>query len=105
MEKPSIDPEEWIVSLLDVKRLYIWMRKGLFKGALLGGLAFFLYFGGQSVVYKAEASFKEVAERTVQETFFKELMSGISHTASPQAATLMKSNQVLRPLVEKMGLQ
>lgn len=103
--KPSIDPEEWIVSLQDVKRLYISMWKGLFKWAFLGGLAFFLYFGNQNVVYKAEASFKEAAERTSHETIFKELIGGVSHTAQPQATTLMKSNQVLKPLIEKLGLQ
>ncbi|MBX7066455.1 MAG: hypothetical protein K1X28_04435 [Parachlamydiales bacterium] len=105
MEKPSIDPEEWIVSLLDVKRLYISMWKKLFKWAFLGGIGFYLYFGQWEVVYKAEASFKEAAERSNTDHFFKELIGGISHTSQPQATSLMKSNQVLKPLAEKLGLQ
>lgn len=105
MDKPFIDPEERIVSLQDVKRLYIAMRKRLFKWAFYGAVATFVYFGSSEVVYKAEASFKEAVEKTSQEHFFKELIGGISTTIQPQTTILMKSNQVLKPLVEKLGLQ
>lgn len=105
MSKPSINPEEWVVSLLDVKRLYISMWKRLIKWAFLGGVAFFLYFGSTEVLYQAEGTFKEAAERTSQEHFFKEMFGGLSLKSQPQAASLMKSNQVLRPLIENLGAQ
>lgn len=103
--KPTIDPEEWIVSLQDVKRLYISMWKRLLKWAWIGALTAFLYFGSLETKYRAQASFKEGIERTNSESFFKEMLGGISPTAEPQTTSVMKSNQVLRPLVEKLGLQ
>jgi hypothetical protein len=105
MNKPLINPEEWVVSLLDVKRLYISMWKRLIKWAIIGGIAFFLYFGSIEIVYQAEATFKETAERVSPEHFLKEFLGGISVTSQPQAASLMKSNQVLRPLIENLGVQ
>ena len=105
MDKPVINSEEWIVSLNDVKQLYISMWKRLVKCAFIGGIVSYLYFGNAEVEFKTEASFKEGVERTGSESFFKELMGGVSATTQPQTTSLMKSNQVLRPLAEKLGLQ
>lgn len=105
IEKPTIDPEERIVSLNDVKQLYISIWKRLIKWAFLGAIAAFIFFGNMNVKFKAEASFKEGVERTSSESIFKELMSGMSPPNQPQASSIMKSNQVLRPLTEKLGLQ
>lgn len=107
MDKPIVDREEWLVSLDDVKRLYTSMWKRLVKWALIGGSLFYLYFGNSEVVYKAEASFKEGIERSSSQSFFKELIGGVSMSSGtqPQTSSLMKSNQVLRPLAEKIGLQ
>lgn len=105
MEKPTLDPEEWVVSLNDVKRLYISMWRRLIKWAFLAGVATFLYFGNSHVKYRAEASFKEGMERSHSENLFKELLGEITVPNQPQAASFMKSYQVLKPLVEKMGLQ
>lgn len=81
------------------------MWKRLIKWAVIGGMATFLYFGNGNVKYKAEASFKEGVERSSSENLFKELIGGIAAPNQPQATSFMKSFQVLRPLVEKMGMQ
>jgi len=105
IEKPTLDPEERVVSLNDVKQLYISMWRRLVKWALLGGIGTVLFFGNSNVTYKAEASFKEGVERNSSENFFKELMGGITAANQPQATSFMKSYQVLKPLVETMGVQ
>ena len=63
MQKPTLDPEEWMVSLKDVKLLYISMWKRLLKWALIGGIASFVYFANVDVHFEASASFKEGVER------------------------------------------
>ncbi len=105
MEKPTLNSEERIVSLNDVKQFYISMWRGLIKWVFLGALLAFLYFGNSTPKYKAQASFKEAMEKASPETFFSALMAGVSAVDTPQASSLMRSYQVLRPLVEKMGLQ
>ncbi len=105
MEKPNLDPQEWIFSLSDVKQLYISMRRRLLKGAVLGALLAFLFFGSSPPQYKAESTFKEGVEKSSSESFLKEIIVGMGTTSQPQAVVFMKSYQVLRPLVEKMGLQ
>ncbi|PIS02287.1 MAG: hypothetical protein COT85_05845 [Chlamydiae bacterium CG10_big_fil_rev_8_21_14_0_10_42_34] len=105
MEKPTLDPEERIVSLLDVKQLYISMKRGLFKWAVIGGALAFVAVGNRTSQYKAVASFKEAAEMNSPTNFIKEMIGGLGSESQPQASSIMKSFQVLRPLVEKMGLQ
>lgn len=105
MEKPILDPEEWVVSLTDVKQLYKSMGRKLLKWAVLGAVTAFLATGIMKVKYKAEAKFKEGIEKTSTDNVLKELMGGVGAGQQPQAASIMKSYQVLKPLVEKMGLQ
>ncbi len=105
MEKPVVNPEEWIISLTDVKQLYNSIRKRLIKWAIFGAVATFLFIGIAKVKYKAEANFKEGVEKSSSENVLKELIGGISAGNQPQASCIMKSYQVLKPLVEKMGLQ
>lgn len=105
MNPSTFDWEERTISLSDVKRLYITHRKKLIRWAFLGGALAFLYFGTSSPQYKAEASFKEAVEKGDSENILKEIMQGMGPAAQPQAASLMESFQVLRLIVEKMGLQ
>jgi hypothetical protein len=105
MQTPNWDPEEWIVSFNDVKQLYFSVSKKLTKWAVLGASAALIYCGSMDVKYKAEASFKEGVEERHSENPFKELVAGISPPNKPQVTSVMKSYQVLKPLVEKMGLQ
>jgi len=99
----TLDPEEWIVSFSDVKRLYISKWRGLIKWAFAGAFLALFYFGNLTSKYRAEASFKEGMEKTSPDSLVKELMGGGAEQL--QATSLMKSYQVLKPLVEKMGLQ
>ncbi len=107
MQKPTIDPEEWILSLHDVKQLYISMWRRLIKWAVIGGLFAFLYFGNKTSLYKIEASFKEEIERSSSENIIKNFVGGMAMASltQPGASTIMKSYQVLRPAVEKLGIQ
>lgn len=106
MQKPTLDPEEWIVSIRDVKLLYTSIWKKLLKWAVIGGAASFIYFANTDVMFEATASFKEGKERSAsQASYFREILGVESGESNPQAASIMRSNQVLRPLVEKMGLQ
>ena len=104
-EKPTLDPEESIVSLSDVKRLYISVKKRLYRWTVLGGVVAFLLAGYRGVKYKAEASFKEGIEQGHSEHLIRNLMGGVGAPPLPQAASFLKSNQVLKPLIEKIGLQ
>ncbi len=105
MEKPTLDPDEWIISVANVKRLYISMRRRLFKWALGGAFSFYLLFGTRDRLYKAEGSFKAEIEKQASETFFKELIVGITTSPHIPMTPILKSSCVLKPLIEKLGLQ
>lgn len=107
MQKPTVDPEEWVLSFNDVKQLYISMWRRLLKWGFLGALFAFLFFGNNTPKYKIEASFKEGIEKSHSESLIKDFMGGmiVSAGSQPGASTIMKSYQVLRPVVEKLGLQ
>src|SRR5271163_2886653 len=103
MQKPTLDSEEWIVSFDDVKRLYISMWKRLVKWSVIGGIAAFVFLASGASKYKAEATFCEGVEASSSGNFIKEFMGGLSSSNNqPKASTIMKSFQVLRPLVENM---
>jgi len=107
MDKPLIDPETTLFTLGDVKQLYISMRRRLLKWIVIGSVGAFFGFGIIAPKYKIEASFKESAEQSMggTEGVLKEILGGMSSSPQPQAASFMKSFQVLRPLVERIGLQ
>lgn len=105
MKSPHLDPDERVITLSDVKRLYIALRRKLIRWAFVGGTLTFLFLGIQVPQYKVEASFKESPEKQDGGIALKELLvSGFSGGNQPQAASFMRSYQVLRPLVQKMGL-
>lgn len=103
--KPKIDPSEWILTLDDVKQLYIANRRRLLKWALLGATLVLLWVAKECPKYKAEATFKQAVEKGTGESLIKDLISGMGSAPQPEAVTLMKSRQVLKPLVESLGLQ
>ncbi len=105
MQKPLFSSEESIVSLTDVKLLYISMWKRLVKCAILSAGASLLLTGGLGVTYQAKASFKERAELASSENSIRDFMGGMMAPPLPEAGSYMKSYQVLKPLVEKLGLQ
>lgn len=105
IEKQSLDPEERILTLNDVKQLYMASRRRMIKWALLGAVFAFLFVGIRAPKYKIEATFKEGLEKSDSGGAVRELLSGVAGAHQPQAASFMKSFQVLKPLVEKIGLQ
>lgn len=106
MDKSIFDPEVTLFTLSDVKLLYISIKGRLFKWGGIGCVLAFLGFGIITPKYKIEATFKENTEQSagLSEGVLKEILSG-SGSGQPQASSLMKSFQVLKPLVEKTGLQ
>jgi len=107
MTKPALDPEERIFTLSDVKRLFLSQRARLIRWALIGGTLSFLYCAMKAPKYRVEATFKEEMEGKGGggDALIKSFLGGGGAATQPQATALMKSFQVLRPLVQKMGLQ
>lgn len=105
MEKPMIDPQERVFTLNDVKQLYIAQRKRLLKWAAIGAIIAFLLVGIRTPKYQITATFKEGAEKSESGGALRDLLGGMGGAPQAQAAVLMKSFQVLKPLVEKLGLQ
>lgn len=99
------DPEERLVTVSDVKRLYIALRRRLKKWAIVGALAAFCGVGLVGPRYQIEASFKEEGEATEALGALQEMLRGPALLHPPaQAACLMTSHRVLKPLIEKLGL-
>lgn len=104
-EKPTLNPEERIFTLSDVKRLYIANRRRMIRWALAGAIFAFLLVGIRAPKYKVHATFRECVEKSDSGGALREILGGVASVQQPQASSFMKSLQVLRPVVEKMGLQ
>jgi hypothetical protein len=81
------------------------MKKRLVRLAILGGCTAFLGVGIQCSKYKAEGLFKVGVEKRSQEGFLEGFLGGAFKTERPEAISIMRSYQILRPLVESLGLQ
>ncbi len=96
-----------LVTLSDVKKFF---RD---RGGGILGLSLFLSIGLIAILlsysppkYLAQATFREVTEKPEIQSLFKTLFGNSSHFSDEAgAATVMKSHQVLQPLIQKMGLQ
>ncbi|OGN55680.1 MAG: hypothetical protein A2796_00695 [Chlamydiae bacterium RIFCSPHIGHO2_01_FULL_44_39] len=80
-----------------------WKR--LMKWVFIGGVGAFLFFANNGVRYQAKALFKEDVEKKTSGNLFNEIMFQGRFPDQTKAISFMKSNEVLRPLVEKLGLQ
>lgn len=98
------EPHEKIFSFEDLLLLFHKLKFILLRVAIVSALLFLTLFLWKSPLYKIEASFKEGIEKGDAQSPLKEIFIGMGG-AQPQVITLMKSNRVLRPLVEKFGLQ
>lgn len=104
-ESFSQNNDERIFTLNDVKKLARKLKKKILRALWIGALLGFLFISLKSPQYKVEATFKEENEKK-EDSLLQNFMGGaMGGAAQPQAATLMKSTQVLRPLIEKLGLQ
>ena len=101
------DPDERIFTLDDIARFFLRVRWTLCKAAFLGFLFVFYQTITKEPQYIIEATFKEGVEKSNSSGGIKEFLGGFSGIggSQPQALVLMKSNQVLRPLAERFGLQ
>ncbi len=105
MKHDLLDPEERIFTFSDVRRLAKALRKKLCLIAFVCAALVFSVQLLRAPKYLAEATFKEGTEKN-EEGGLKELLNGFGVSPQqPQAVVLMKSHQVLKPLVEKFGLQ
>ncbi len=102
---PAFDSEERIFTVSDVHRLFNSLKKRLVKIALIGGLCGFVFCAIKAPKYKIEATFKEGIEKSGGDSVLKDFLGGMSVAQQPQAVALMKSYQVLKPLIQKLGLQ
>lgn len=106
-EKPSFQTnDERIFTLNDVKRLCIREKKKILRAAWIGGVLAIFFLFTKTPKYKVEASFQEASPKTFTgENLVKDFLGGSGLiNDQPQAKALMISHQVLRPLVERLGL-
>jgi hypothetical protein len=102
-ERPILDSDARIFTIRDVYALILRHKKELLKAALIGACLFCGYFSLKTTQYKIEATFKEGEEEgSGGGAFLQGLVGG--NAAQPKVIALMNSFQVLKPLVEKMGL-
>jgi len=103
---PIYEGDERIFTLNDVRRLFRLKRKKILSAALIGALLSFGFFLLKAPKYTIEATFKEGVEKSGGEGgALSEFLSGTSFRGTqPQAIALMKSYRVLKPLVERLGL-
>jgi len=97
--------DQRIFTLNDVKKLARKLKKKIFRAVWIGAVLGFLLISLKVPQYKVEATFKEENEKKEDSLLHNFMGGAIGSLPQPQAATLMKSSQVLRPLIEKLGLQ
>lgn len=103
--KPLEECEERIFTLSDIRRFFQKKRKKIFQIALLGGVATFSFCLLKAPKYQITATFKEGNENKSSEGVLKEMLFSAGGTLQAQAAVIMKSYQVLKPLISRLGLQ
>lgn len=82
-------------------------KKKLFRFASIGFFCALCFLGARGASYTIEASFKEQKEESGLESrdLVKQLFSGSLGSSSSHTQALMKSRKILKPLIEKLGLQ
>ena len=102
---PLAECDERIFTLSDVKRLFQRKKRSILRAALIGGLLAFGLLLLKPHKYKIEATFKEGIEKGGGgEYSLNGLLGGGALASQPQAVAVMKSIQVMKPVVEKLGL-
>jgi tyrosine-protein kinase Etk/Wzc len=102
----SIDPEEKFFSPSDLAWLFRKKKQTLWRISLLFSIAAAIAVFFMSPFYKIEATFKESSEYKEPQGLLKDLVSNMGWPAgAPQANALMKSSQVIKPLISRLGLQ
>ncbi|MBI5272701.1 MAG: hypothetical protein HY861_01800 [Chlamydiia bacterium] len=106
-EKCGLESDERVFTLSDLYLLVLRCQKRILYAALWGGLGFFAISSTFALKHRIESTFKEGAESTNSELSSLKQLFGMSSTggAEPQVVVLMKSYPVLKPLIERLGLQ
>jgi hypothetical protein len=102
----SPDPDEMIFSLGDLSWLIRKKKQTILRAALIFSIIALVYAFWKPSFYKAEATFKESAEQREPTGLLKDFFANMAvSSGAPQADALMKSSQVLKPLIFHLGLQ
>jgi len=102
----SFDPEEKLFCLADLVWLFRKKKQIILCIALIFCLFTVIIVFSKPLSYKAEATFKESSEQKEHQGLLQEVVANMGLSSnSPQADALMKSYQVLKALVVRMGLQ
>lgn len=99
------DLKEILFCPLDLFRLFLSRWKLIVGLSLFLALAAVAYLIFRPANYVAQASFKEMADREESWSVKEFFVGSFSLNNSSQAATIMLSKEVLRPLIMKLGLQ
>jgi hypothetical protein len=95
-----------LFSFQDMTWLFHRKKKWIIRCGWLGVLIAMLLILANGSKYTIEASFKEQKEETAGNAdLLKSLFTGSLRSASPKVDSFMKSLTVLRPVIEKNGLQ
>ncbi|MEI6243076.1 MAG: hypothetical protein WCP39_06705, partial [Chlamydiota bacterium] len=99
-------PEDNILFCLsDIKRSF-WHAKSVLWKIALGFGCFGLFFAlNEDVRYPAEAVFKESGNSERASSVKEMLLGGGASAAGLSTITVMKSRKVLKPVIQKLGLQ
>ena len=101
-----LDPEEKVFSLGDVARLFRKKRAKLILLAFLFAIMAAIYMLSRPARYTVHATFKESAEKKEGDNaLLKSMLGNLGSFEAPQAAVLMKSYRVLKPIIIHLGLQ
>lgn len=97
--------EDRIFTFEDIKRHCRAQKKTCFRVMFVSAVVIFCVCLIQPVDYLAEATFKESKEQEGSGSEFKQFFLGNLGGANSQALCLMKSQEVLQPLVQRLSLQ
>jgi tyrosine-protein kinase Etk/Wzc len=101
-----VTENEKIITFADVKGVFLRGRKRALKISLAAALLFFLLkLCLVPPKYQAEASFHESFEKQEVEGLFRSFIGITNSHEEAKAAAFMKAHLVLKPLIEKLGLQ
>ena len=107
INEPLLSSEdERIFTLFDVQQLLRRQKKKVIRFVLIGAICGLGFAITRSPCYEIEATFKENQESKVsQKTSLKQLLGFELEENSGQTMTLMQSDQVLKPVVARLGIQ
>lgn len=97
--------KERIFTFADVKRLYTQKQKVLARAAFLGAALALLLNSFREPQYEITGIFKEAIDPAEGENRLKGLLNGVGIAVQPEVPIFMKSDRVLKPLVQTLGLQ